>query len=158
MYALNSAVFVICACTILSEMTSCLLICILLEPKNNESNLEIIYSQLAGRCEIFNFHRKTGGTQCWGGFFCLPMVNFKGLACRHSVKHKSDNKLSIVIQWRTFLKWSISNFFLYERHYLRETNYYKFLISNFLSHSVSTDMPGDNLKSNIWIFIMHTKK
>ena len=30
-------------------------------------------------------------------------------------------------------------------------------ISNFLSHFVFTDMPGANRKSNIWIFIIHTK-
>ena len=124
-------------------MTSRLLICILLQTQNNESNLEIIYSKFAERCRIFNFHRKTGSMQCLGCFFCLLIVNSKGLACRHSIKHKiSDNKLFMVIQWRTFLKMVDFKPFFYTKNVIEErANYCKFLIpiSNFLSHFVSTD-------------------
>ena len=51
--------------------------------------------------------------------------------------------------------------FCYAKNVIEEReNYCKFLIpiSNFLSHFVSTDMPGANRKSNTWIFIMRTKK
>ena len=69
-------------------MVSRFLICILLEPQNNESNLENIYFQLAERCEIFNFDRKP------------DVCNVLVVSC-YSMKN--------------ILKWLISNLFLYEK-------------------------------------------
>ena len=69
-------------------ITSSLLIRIPLEPLNNYSNIEIVYCQISERCEIINFHRKTGNTQCRCCFFCLKLVLCMSLAYKHSTKHK----------------------------------------------------------------------
>ena len=85
-------------------MTSRLLICIFLEPQNKKSNLEIVWSQLAERCGIFTFHRKTGSMQCSGLFFCLPIVNFQGFGMYAQYKTQ-------IIRKQPLYSYSVKNIF-----------------------------------------------
>ena len=87
-HALNFTVFVIWACATWGHNNVKLVNSYTSETLNNYSNIEIGYCQISERCEVMNFHRKTGSTQCWCCFCCLKIVLCMSLACKNSIKYK----------------------------------------------------------------------
>ena len=84
-FSLNLTVLVIFACEILSHNNVALVNSCSSENPNNYSNLRIVYWQYSERCEVINFHMKTGSIQWRCCLFCLKKNISTSLACYSTV-------------------------------------------------------------------------
>ena len=155
-------VFVICACTILSDNDVAL---VDLYSSGTPKQLIKPWNHLLSICrEMWNIQCPQENRKY--AMLRLFLLSYNGKFQGFGMKAQYKTH---IIRYQTFYGYSVKNIlkmvdfklFFFTKNVIEErTNYCKFLIpiSNFfLSNFVSTDMPGANCKSNIWIFIMRTK-